>query len=116
MTPRQMKKWIESEGYIVSITNTGGGCGALQLFLSGYEVLITPDDGPWATPSFDDLPIETDRWFMEAHPMDDELLGAWIDSDLVADGDATMPSDEVTEKLARLSWYLVNMNDDKGSV
>lgn len=104
MTPRELLREIQDGGVNARITSTGGDCGAISLVAGGHEILITPDDGPWATPYDDSTDVEGD-WFIAAHPVGGDG-GTWIDCDLVTDGDATVTSDGVCWALAGLLYHV----------
>ena len=102
MTPNEMLALIRETVPEAYIGSTGGNCGAIIVPLASTSIMITTESGPWATPH-DDNVDRGDRWYVAWDDSSDG--GAWVDGDLVRDGDATFMDSEVPYAVARLIGY-----------
>ena len=100
MTPNEMLALIRETVPDAYLGSTGGNCGAIIVDTLRGEILVTPDLGPWATPSDDDTEQGL-LWLVSLH--DEE--GTWIDSDLVRDGDRLVMDDYVPHAVANLGRF-----------
>jgi len=100
MTPNEMLAHVQATVPSAYITSTGGNCGAIIVDTLRGEILVTPDLGPWATPSDNDTEQGL-LWLVSLH--DEE--GTWIDSDLVRDGDHLVMDDYVPHAVELLARF-----------
>jgi len=102
MTPNEMLEHVRATVPGASIWNTGGNCGAIGVSVNGYDILVTTDSGPWATPTDDDVDRGNNEWFVCMWPSEGDG-GTWVDGTEVRDGDTLIPAGSVPVVVHRLA-------------